>query len=270
MKNVSHKAMQSLEDGPLVESAAVTNSKSDSLRRWRLGELLKPASRRFVQAMGCLLLALWCCWWISGYSQRILPWQKYTWVSVPCFGADFLGSLDLPARTWVSGKDPYADPKIGFFYPQLVLPAFSWTSLMTPDTALAVWLIVLGIIASVGAWTAWKTRRELKLRSIPLPWMLVAVLFSTPVVLSMERTNYDLISVLLVIAAVFFHQKEFAARRHLGGHSTGVCSLDEGLSGSLGSRIDWPGPPARVCGICCGRRNHRLGSTSRHVAFPSQ
>ncbi len=132
---------------------------------------------------------------------------EYLWFGkYPAFGIDFLFNIDQPSRTWVQGGDPYAASQI-YPYPPLVHRIFSWTSLASPRYAMVVFDVILALCAVAGALYAWKTRTALAVNSIPLPCVLAAVLFSFPVVFAIERGNYDLLSVPIVIAALWFLDK---------------------------------------------------------------
>jgi hypothetical protein len=178
---------------------------------------LPGRKRRLLDVLGWLLLVAWCCWWVGGFWQSHLAGLERTWVRLPCFGVDFWRNVDQPSRIWVAGGDPYADPVLKYCYPPTVLPLFAWSSWMTPRCATAVWVAVLGLLAAAGAWAAWRARAELRLPRIPLVWVLAAVLFSTPVVFAMERANYDLISVPLVIAAVMLFRRKSTLAEVLAG-----------------------------------------------------
>ena len=228
-----HETFRPVENGLHAAAAASIGA---SVQRWptRVGKLLRPRTGRLMQAIGCLLLVVWCGWWVSAFRHGQLLGMGYSWASVPAFGADFSGSVDLPSRIWVAGGNPYADPALGYFYPPLILPAFAWTSLMTPRAALAAWLIALAILAAAGAFAAWKTRSKLGLPQVPLVWAVVAILFSTPVVFAMERANYDLVSVPLVLVAVFLFRRQSALSDIMAGAALAFAPWMKVYPGVLG------------------------------------
>src|SRR5438046_1853286 len=83
------------------------------------------------------------------------------------------------------------------------LPCFAWCGMVSPHTGYLVWLGALILLTSAGAYAAWNTRRELGLWDVPLPLALAVILWSTPVVLAMERGNYDLLLLALILPAAW-------------------------------------------------------------------
>ncbi len=188
------------ECGGQTETA--TGHDAGSSARTRLGRLLDPRLDTALRAIGATLLVLWCIWWVSSLSQGKLVSGHRLWFQPPCFGIDFLRNVDTPTRIWMAGDDPYADKQLLFCYPPLVTRLFAWSTLMTPQQALVVWVGALALMAGAGAWAAWRTRARLGLPKIPPLVALVAVLLSSPVMFAMERGNYDLLAVPLVIGGV--------------------------------------------------------------------
>ncbi len=166
----------------------------------QIGRLLNPTPRAVIGVVGCTLLVLWCIWWVNSLRQNRLVSVHRTWIGVPCFGTDFYRNLDRPTRIWMAGGDPYADKQQLFCYPPLVTRLFAWTTWMTPRAALAVWVTAMGVIAAAGAWVAWRARCRLRLQRIPLVLALIAILFSSSVMFAMERGNYDLVCIPVLIA----------------------------------------------------------------------
>ena len=189
---------------------------------------------RTLRTVGWAILAIWACWWVVGFYQSHLPGLERTWVRIPCFGIDYTRNVDQPSRIWVAGNDPYADPVLKYCYPPLVLPFFAWSSLMSPSAALAVWLTVLGSFAAAGAYAAWRTRHQLGLTPIPLVWAFIGVLVSTPVLFAMERANYDLVSIPLIIAAVALLGRKSKYAEIIGGALLAIAPWMKVYPGLLG------------------------------------
>jgi Glycosyltransferase family 87 len=157
--------------------------------------------------LGLILLGIWCLWWVNSVRKDRLVSGQRTWIPVfPTLACDFIHNLDHPSRVWVAGGDPYKSDAIciSYPYPPLVPRLFAWSSLLTPERATVTWLCTLSLIAIAGAWTSWKARDGLGIQPVPLPLVLVAVLFSTPVMFAIERGNCDLLVLLFVLAALRF------------------------------------------------------------------
>jgi hypothetical protein len=169
----------------------------------RVGALLNPNPRRMLWVASLVLLGVWCVWWaISLYRGDLLGCRRSWFGSASAFGADFFTGCDYPTRVWLAGRDPYADKDIFFMYPPMVMRVFAWCGLVTSRQSAVIFVCALGLIAAAGAWAAWRTRRRLALSEIPLPTVVVAVLYSFPVVFAMERGNCDLLTVLLILCAL--------------------------------------------------------------------
>ena len=181
------------------------------LPQTRLGALLNPDPRRLLHAVSIVLLLLWCVWWGLSLAHHELIGVRRIWFR-GFFGVDFLRCIDQPTRVWLAGGDPYAvydvNMKPLFVYPPPVLRMFAWCGWFTPRQALAIWVASLGLMATAGAWASWRARKRLGLGDVPLSAVLVAVLFSTPVVYAMERGNYDLVTVPLVIVGLALMRTE--------------------------------------------------------------
>jgi hypothetical protein len=154
------------------------------------------------------LLAVWGLWWKSSLRHNRLVDGQHTWVEVYHFlGVDFLNNYRA-SRHWLAGGDPYCEPfgdPLGrkLCYPPAVLPGFAWCDGFSVRSALRLWVIALTLIALAGGWMAWRARRELGLWKVPLPFTLAAVLWCTPVLFAIERGNYDLLVLLLLMPAVW-------------------------------------------------------------------
>ncbi len=158
--------------------------------------------------VGLALLALWGLWWKSSLRHNRLVHGQHT--QVPAFSflhLDFLHNYHA-SRHWLAGGDPYVEPfgdplDRKLCYPPMVLPAFAWCGWLSPRAAVAVWLAGLTALAGLGGVLAWRCRRELGLYSLPLPFVLAAVLWSMPVLFALERGNFDLLVLLFVAPAVW-------------------------------------------------------------------
>lgn len=155
-----------------------------------------------------LVALLVLVWWGGAWNRAVKKWKiknspvawydPYDFVSL-----DFLHNYQA-SRCWLSGHDPYRedfkDP-IGrkLCYPPIVLACFAWCKLLPVQKAIAVWTLALASLAGLGAVAAWQTRRRLGLTPVPLLVMVAAVVTSAPVAFAMERGNYDLLIVPLIL-----------------------------------------------------------------------
>lgn len=171
-------------------------------------------ARTLLSLLGLVALVLWCVWWTNSVRADRLTSGRSTWVPVlPFLAGDFVHNIDAPARLWVAGGNPYQNTPmtVWYPYPPIVVRLFAWVSLLTPWTALVVWLGALTAMAVAGARACWKTRRELGLAEVPLPIVVAAVLFSTPILFALERGNYDLLVLLAVLGALRLMRDRSAA-----------------------------------------------------------
>src|SRR5262249_36920691 len=184
---------------------------------------------------------------------RLVGGQR-TWVPVwHHFGLDFQAN-HYSSRLWLAGHNPYheltkAPVAAHYAYPPLVLWLFAWTWFVAEPAAVVVWMAALTAIAVLGARAAWRARGALGLWPVPWPLLLAAVLWSTPVVFSLERGNCDLLVVLFLLP--FPGALPGRERRHdlLGG----VC-----LALAIWTKV-YPG--LLLCGVAAVRRWRLLGCT---------
>ena len=212
----------SASNSPTNPSPATIDSNPQTAAASRNPGMPPSAAQKFLQWAGGALLAVWCVWWGLNLIQNRQLGVSYGWFP-PNFGIDFLWGIDWPGRIWLAGGDPYHDKTPMFSwppmsnYPPVVFPVFAWVGLVASKQAVTIWMCALGLIAAGGAYAVWRCRRRLELEEIPLPAVVAAVLFSTPVVFSMERGNYDLITVPIVIAALALMRGASRWRDYLAG-----------------------------------------------------
>src|SRR5690242_19534481 len=157
--------------------------------RWRADAAGGGQIRRAAAWVGYMLLVVWCVWWIANLTQGRMLWAE---------------------RTWMDGGDPYADQQRRFSYPPIVTRLFMWVKLTDPQTSLRIWICLASLCAALGAVAVTRFRRTLGLEEIPISLALAAILFSTPVLFALERSNYDLLIVPCVVGAVALMRKEDA------------------------------------------------------------
>jgi hypothetical protein len=186
--------------------------------------------------LGLTALAFWGVWWVDSVRADRLVGGQHTWIPVlPFLAGDFVHNVDPPSRFWVAGGDPYQDTPMTFCYPYppVVPRLFAWVGLLTPRTAMVVWLVALAAIAAAGTRACWSTRRELGLCEVPLPIALAAVLYSSPVLYALERGNVDLIILLAVLVALGLMRRRTAATEAVAGLVLAVASWSKLYPGLL-------------------------------------
>ena len=157
--------------------------------------------------LSLVLIAVWAGFWVRSVDLDRFALGRSTWVPpLPFMAGDFKVHLDHVARVYASGVDPYRvqdDLACATFpYPPMIPRLFSWVALVSTPTAVRIWLTVLAGIFVAGAYAAWRTRRELGLRPVPLAVVVAALVYSTPALLAMERGQCDpvVIPALLAVA----------------------------------------------------------------------
>jgi Glycosyltransferase family 87 len=170
---------------------------------------------RLGETVAALLLLVWLAWWFANLVADHFVGGSKTWIPRYHFLAvDFLHNYHA-VQAWWNGGNPYlepfnpTDPSDRYVYPPLALRVFSWCAALPPQLATAVWIIVLGGIASLAALHCWGERGELGLWRARLPAFVASFLWSTPVLFAMERGNYDLLVLGLVLAAGAFLSRRY-------------------------------------------------------------
>ena len=183
------------------------------------------------------LLALWAVWWAMSFAQPVPKLIQPKEPPSSLWRYDYLGldfiHNDAGERTWWSGVNPYlhlyGDPINPFYVctpPTLLF--FPWVMALPPEgtvqshehnalpqvipypfRAIVVWFVASVGMIVVATLAAAAARRRLGasggggegegLPLVPIPVMLVAMLFSYPVLFELERGNFNVL-VLLFIA----------------------------------------------------------------------
>lgn len=169
------------------------------------GTARTDAVRRYASWVSAAALAAWAWWWWISLEELNLWGCAATWIRHPFFGADFTTQSDYAARVWVGGADPYLFRDHLFHYPPIVIRLFLWTPFFPNSTALRIWVVVLAALIVLGTLAAVRMRRQLGLERLPALVALALVLFSFPAIFTLERSNFDLITlaVLLVTLPLF-------------------------------------------------------------------
>lgn len=165
--------------------------------------------RKALAVAGLLLLVAWSVYWsCSLYRGRVIGAHRAWLPGWEFVGLDFLNNYHA-TRHWQNGGNPYSNEDFGdplqrkFAYPPLLLALFAWCRYLEPRAAVLLWWGVLALSAGLGAWIAWRTRRELQLWDLPLLFTVAALLCSMPVFYALERGNCDLLVLLLLFPAIW-------------------------------------------------------------------
>lgn len=178
--------------------------------------------RAVMTVAGIGLLVGWGLWWSSSMQRDKLRAGRFMWFPPYTFlGIDFLHNY-YAANHWLRGGDPYeglfgAPIEAKYCYPPVVLPLFAWCGVVSPLAAVRIWMAALAVCAGVGALASWRTRQRLGLWDVPLPFVIGAVLCATPVVFAIERGNYDLLIVPLLVAGAWSLRRRSWAGDALAG-----------------------------------------------------
>src|SRR5262245_5982499 len=171
------------------------------------GVTLNRSLRRSANLIGWALLVVWCIWWADNLAHGRMSYAESTWIRLPGFGVDFLYHVQ-PVQTWAAGGDAYADKQKKFHYPPIAIRLFMWSTLTSFERSVRIWICLAAIFAAVGAVAAARSRRQLGLGDIPDSLAVAMLLFSTPVLFALERSNYDLLIVpCVVVSVLLMHRK---------------------------------------------------------------
>lgn len=187
---------------------------------------------------GVIGLAWWGSWWFQNLRKNHVQHSPAAWFGpFPYLGLDFLHNYHA-ARHWLAGGNPYREPfgdPLGrkLCYPPIVLPFFAWCRACSPRTATIVWTVALAGMAGAGAWAACRARRPLGLWPVPLSFGLAAVLASAPVEYAMERGNYDLLVLPLLLTAAWALRERTAPRDAAVGVSLALATCFKVYPGLL-------------------------------------
>jgi Glycosyltransferase family 87 len=169
---------------------------------------------------GCLLI-IWSGWWIYNLAHEEMLFTDDTWIRmgffgpVSTYGVDFLRCVDRPTRFWLADIDQYADKE--FLYAPIINRLYIWVALTTPENALRIWICLATACAAIGSFAAIKVRRDLGLDELSPVLALALILFSTPVLYSLQRGNFDLLVIPAVVASAALMQRDTRSADALAG-----------------------------------------------------
>jgi len=176
-------------------------------------------------------------------------------------------------RTWVEGGDPYEKKHLLLVYPPIVLRLFIWAKLMPPEVSARVWICLAAACAVIGALASVRIRRQLGLANVSASFGVAVILYSTPVLFALERGNYDLLIVPLVVAAVMLMRRETETADVMAAFLLAVGNMGQALSrpvSSGGIGASTLAPDNLAGGIRCPHRvsrrtpTHALSGEQQH------
>ena len=189
----------------------------------------KTAGARVLGAFSLALIVLWVAWWIKSIEQDSLVYGNHTWASpLPFLAGDFKVHIDHTARILVAGINPYrlTDDWVcaSFPYPPVIPRLFAWVALVSTPVAIRIWLGAVSVFLGIAAVAAWRTRRALGLWPVPLSALAVALIYSTPAVLAMERGQCDPLVIPAMLAVAWLARKDSTGRQLAAGGLLGVAA----------------------------------------------
>ena len=170
-------------------------------------EKTRNGLNRVLNCLAAVLIVVWCAWWVESIGNDRLWRGDHTWIGPLKFIAgDFKVHIDHVARIQAKGIDAYLlkdDPTCADFpYPPMIPRLFAWVVLFSPAQAATIWQGAIALFLTIAALTAWRARRALQSWPVPLAVIVVALLYSTPAVMAMERGQCDplVIPAILIVA----------------------------------------------------------------------
>lgn len=168
-----------------------------------------PNRRGFARRASTVLALALVGFWVYGLVRSVRDHHLYlgewTWTFAnPTFADDFHYHIDHTARVLASGRSVESETDIfcrQFPYPLMIPRLFRWVAWMGTREAIAVWTGTLALIFLTGALAVWRSRRRLDLAPLPFPWVLVLVLYATPMLSAVERGQCDSLTVPFLVAA---------------------------------------------------------------------
>lgn len=215
------------------------------------------APRRVASAIGAVGLGLWVWWWVDALTTFDLALASKTWLQYPAFGADFWSQSEYAARLWWTGGDPYLSRGHLFHYPPIVIRLFLWVNLFTQGAALRIWVVFLSALVAVAAAVSVRARGRLGLEKPPPTLAILAVLVSFPVIFQLERSNFDLITLAVLLLSLPLLSREKPLPDFVAGCLLAVgpwVKLYPGLMGLglLSLRRKWAIAGFGVAGVVIG------------------
>jgi hypothetical protein len=169
-------------------------------------------SRVAQNLLAALLLIPWFALWIKSFIEFHFATRK-TWVAIwPHMGLDIMYCV-YAVRALARGTNPLVadigDFRGPFAAPPVLLPLFAWTRWSDVYMATLIWAIAIALIVGRAAYVAVQTRRALGLWQPTTLLAVVTILWSMPVLLSMERGSVDA----WVLVALLLAMPLMSARR---------------------------------------------------------
>ncbi|HEU5117081.1 MAG TPA: glycosyltransferase 87 family protein, partial [Isosphaeraceae bacterium] len=164
-----------------------------------------PLARRAWALLAVVLIGFWTYSLVRSVVDNRLYLGAWTWTFAnPTLSDDFHYHIDHTARVLAAGQTIESETDIfcqQFPYPLMIPRLFCWVAWMSPQTAITVWTGALAAIFLISTWAVFRTRQRLKLTRVSPLWLLVLILYATPVLSAIERGQCDPLTLLFLIGA---------------------------------------------------------------------
>lgn len=172
----------------------------------------RSLARRLSLMLALALIGFWVYGLVQSVRTNHLFLGHWTWTfAAPTLAVDFHYHIDHTARVLASGRSIESETDIYcklFPYPMMIPRLFRWVAWMSTRSAIAVWSGALAVIFLVSTWAVFRNRRRLGLTNLPFPWLLVLVLYATPMLSAIERGQCDPLTILFLIASAALLRSE--------------------------------------------------------------
>ncbi|HEV3120188.1 MAG TPA: glycosyltransferase family 87 protein [Gemmataceae bacterium] len=217
------------------------------------GKFYSTNSARALAVAGIVLLVLCAWWWTLSVKRNHLANGQRTWIPpANVLGIDFLNNY-YAARHWHQGGKPYneqfGDPlSRPFIYSPVMLVLFGWCRFFSAWQAVIVWMAALTLMTVVAAIMCGRNRKQLNLWPLPLPFVVAALLCSTPIAFEMERGNCDMLVLVFLLLAGALLPKRSLGNDVLAGGCLALAVWIKVYAGVLGlGLLALRRPRAAVC-----------------------
>ncbi len=184
-----------------------------------------PLASRASALLALVLIGFWMYALVRSVVDNHLYLGPWTWTFAnPTLSDDFHYHIDHTARVLAAGRSIESETDIFcrlFPYPLMIPRLFCWVAWMSPRTAIAVWTGALAAIFLGSTWAVFRSRQRLQLTRVSPLWLLVLVLYATPVLSAIERGQCDPLTILFLIGASAL----LRSRRRPGLSETGAGGL---------------------------------------------
>ena len=172
----------------------------------KTGTSRSPRSTKVLRAVGlwggAALLVVWAIWWGLSFNEfSFYQRERFGFPAWHSLGLDFFHNYGA-AIMWMNGGNPFhsdfGDPRGTFGYSPVVLPAFFWSVAAGFETATFIWFVMSVAVLGLAVYVVTKYRQEQRRADIPWPLTAALLLWSMPVLFSLERGQCDELPLLMI------------------------------------------------------------------------